>query len=58
MSIVIKRKPLTLMEKLYLPEIARGLSTTFRKLWEKPVTLEYPEPVSYTHLTLPTTPNV
>ena len=43
MSIVIKRKPLTLMEKLYLPEIARGLSTTFRKLWEKPVTLEYPE---------------
>ena len=43
MSIVIKRKPLTLMEKLYLPEIAQGLSTTFRKLWEKPVTLEYPE---------------
>ncbi|OUW15356.1 MAG: NADH-quinone oxidoreductase subunit D [Opitutales bacterium TMED158] len=43
MSIVLKRKPLNFLEKLYLPEIARGLSTTFRKLWEKPVTLEYPE---------------
>jgi len=43
MSIVLKRKPLNLLEKLYLPEIARGLSTTFKKIWEKPVTLEYPE---------------
>ena len=31
MSILIKRKPLNFLEKLYLPEIARGLSTTFKK---------------------------
>jgi len=43
MSIVIKRKPLNFLEKIYLPEIARGLATTFRRLWGKPVTLEYPE---------------
>ena len=43
MSIIIKRKPLNFLEKMYLPEIARGLATTFRRLWGKPVTLEYPE---------------
>jgi len=43
MAIVVKRKPLNLLEKLYIPEIARGLATTWRRMWEKPVTLEYPE---------------
>lgn len=43
MAIVVKRKPLNLIEKLYLPEIFRGLSVTFRRMFEKKVTLEYPE---------------
>lgn len=52
MAIVVKRKPLNLLEKLYLPEIARGLSVTFRRIFEKKITMEYPEqrpaiPVGY-----------
>ncbi len=43
MAIIVKRKPLNLLEKLYIPEIVRGLSVTFRRIFEKPVTLEYPE---------------
>jgi NADH-quinone oxidoreductase subunit I len=30
--VIVRRKELSLREKLYLPEIARGLSITFRKL--------------------------
>ena len=33
--VIVKRKQLSLAEKLYLPEVARGLSVTFRKLFEK-----------------------
>ena len=40
---IVRRKQLSLAEKLYLPEILRGLSITFRKLFEKKVTRQYPE---------------
>ena len=39
-------------------ETLRGLKTTFARLVEGPKTIQYPEAVSYTHLTLPTTPYV
>ena len=41
--VVVQRKELTLAERLYLPEVLRGLSLTFRKFFEKPITREYPE---------------
>jgi NADH-quinone oxidoreductase subunit I len=41
--VIVKRKQLSLAEKLYLPEVARGLSVTFRKLFEKKITRQYPE---------------
>ncbi|MEM9159435.1 MAG: NADH-quinone oxidoreductase subunit I [Verrucomicrobiota bacterium] len=43
MAIVVKRKPLNILEKLYIPEIIRGLTVTFRRMFEEKVTLEYPE---------------
>ncbi len=44
MAIVVKRKPLNFLEKLYIPEIARGLVVTFRRMFfGETVTLEYPE---------------
>ena len=41
--VIVKRKELSLAEKLYLPEIVRGLSVTFRKIFHKPITRQYPE---------------
>ncbi|MFN0241593.1 MAG: NuoI/complex I 23 kDa subunit family protein [Planctomycetota bacterium] len=41
--VIVKRKDLTLAERLYLPEVFRGLSITFRKLFEKKITRQYPE---------------
>lgn len=41
--VIVQRKELTLAERLYLPEIFRGLSITFRKFFEKPITRQYPE---------------
>ncbi len=41
--VVVKRKELTLAERLYLPEILRGLSITFRKMFAPRVTRQYPE---------------
>lgn len=41
--VIVKRKDLSLAEKLYLPEVVRGLSITFRKLFEKKITRQYPE---------------
>lgn len=44
MAIVVKRKPLNFLEKLYIPEIARGLVVTFRRMvFGETVTMEYPE---------------
>jgi NADH-quinone oxidoreductase subunit I len=41
--VIVKRKDLSFAERLYLPEVARGLSITFRKLFQKKVTRQYPE---------------
>ncbi len=41
--ITVERKPLTLAERTYLPQIVGGLMTTFRHLVAKKTTLEYPE---------------
>ena len=40
---IVKRSELTLSERLYLPEILRGLKITFSKIFEKPITRRYPE---------------
>lgn len=37
------KKPMTFMERIYLPEIARGLGITIKHFFSKKVTLEYPE---------------
>ena len=36
--VILQRKELTLAERLYLPEVLRGLSITFRKFFAKPMT--------------------
>ena len=41
--VILQRKELTLAERLYLPEILRGLSITFGKLFAKKITRQYPE---------------
>ena len=41
--VIVKRKQLTLLEKLYVPEVIRGLSVTFCKLFAKKITRQYPE---------------
>ena len=41
--VIVKRSELTLSERLYLPEILRGLKITFSKIFEKPITRRYPE---------------
>jgi len=50
--VIVKRKELSLLERLYLPAIARGLSITFRKLFEPKSTRQYPEePLEKTEVT-------
>jgi NADH-quinone oxidoreductase subunit I len=41
--IPLERKPLTLAERTYLPQIMQGLKTTMKHLVAPAVTLEYPE---------------
>jgi len=41
--VVVERKELSLAEKLYLPEVLRGLSLTLRRIFEPRVTRQYPE---------------
>ena len=41
--IPLERKPLTLAERTYLPQIAGGLKTTWQHLVRAKTTLEYPE---------------
>ena len=48
--VIVKRKELSLRERLYLPEIFRALSHTFRAMFRPHVTRQYPEEP------LPTTP--
>jgi len=41
--VIVKRKELSLAERLYLPEILRGLSITFSKMFKPRFTRQYPE---------------
>ena len=43
MAYVVERKPLTLAEQLYLPQIFAGLRITLKHLFAPNVTLQYPE---------------
>jgi NADH-quinone oxidoreductase subunit I len=40
---VVDRKPLSLAEQTYIPQIMTGLRITMKNLLKPPVTLEYPE---------------
>ena len=40
---VLERKPLSFAEKTFLPQIATGLKTTLGTMFQKSVTLQYPE---------------
>ena len=40
---VLERKPLTLLQRTYLPGVLAGLRTTFRHLAAPKVTMEYPD---------------
>jgi NADH-quinone oxidoreductase subunit I len=39
----VERKPMTLMESLYLPSIFKGMAITFSHLFKKNPTIKYPE---------------
>jgi NADH-quinone oxidoreductase subunit I len=41
--IPLERKPLTLAERTYVPQIVNGLKTTFKYMFKPQVTLSYPE---------------
>jgi NADH-quinone oxidoreductase subunit I len=50
--VVVKRKELSLWERLYLPEIVRGLSVTMRAMFRRKITRQYPEvPLPTTEVT-------
>jgi NADH-quinone oxidoreductase subunit I len=50
--VIVKRAELTLAEKLYLPEIFRGLGMTFRNIFGPRFTRQYPEePLPVTEVT-------
>lgn len=40
---MVSNKKMTLLEKLYLPAIAKGMFITFSHLFKKKVTIQYPE---------------
>lgn len=40
---VLERKPLSLAEQSYLPQIVNGLKITMKNMLKPPVTLEYPD---------------
>lgn len=39
----VDRRPMTFMEKLYLPAIAKGMSITLKHIFQKKATVSYPE---------------
>jgi NADH-quinone oxidoreductase subunit I len=41
--VIVQRRELSLSERLYFPEIARGLKLTLGKIFEKKITRQYPE---------------
>lgn len=40
---VLERKPLSLAERTYIPQILSGLRITMRNFFKPPITLEYPD---------------
>lgn len=40
---VLEQKPLTFMERLYLPSILKGMAITFGHIFKKKATISYPE---------------
>ncbi len=40
---VMERKPLTFAEKTFIPQIVTGLKTTLGQMFDKTITLEYPD---------------
>ncbi len=40
---VVERKPLSLAERTFLPQIVSGLRVTMKNMFKAPVTLEYPD---------------
>lgn len=42
-SKVLEQKPMTMMERLYLPNIAKGMAITFSHIFRKKATINYPE---------------
>ena len=43
MKLVNQQRNLTFAEKIYLPEILRGMMVTIKNFFSKPVTVQYPE---------------
>ena len=43
MAYVVERKSLTLLERLYIPQILSGMKVTLKHLFAPNVTMEYPE---------------
>ena len=43
MAYVVERKPLTLSERFYIPQILAGMKVTFQYMFKPTVTLQYPE---------------
>ena len=43
MPYVVERKPLTLLERVYIPQILAGMKVTLKHLFAPNVTMEYPE---------------
>ncbi len=43
MPYVVERKPLSLSERLYLPQILAGMRVTLKHLFAPNVTMQYPE---------------
>jgi NADH-quinone oxidoreductase subunit I len=43
MAYTVERKPLTLSERLYIPQILSGMKVTLKHLFAPNVTMEYPE---------------
>ncbi len=41
--VIVKRKELSFWERLYLPEVFRGLSVTMRAIFRRKITRQYPE---------------
>jgi NADH-quinone oxidoreductase subunit I len=40
---VVERKPMTMVERVYLWNIFKGMMITFRHIWKRKATIKYPE---------------